>query len=108
MQRVNNTGDQLEGWATYLPDTDFVQSLTSFPPPPAAAMEFESDSAVVVNGALTTYNNVNGGVVVAFESVLDNEVERGRRIERARQAWDLFIRCAIPPLARAHPNARAV
>ena len=90
--RVNNTGDQLEGWAVYLPDTDFVQSFVSFPPPPAAQMQFESDNAVVVNGALTTYNNVNGGVVVAFESQLDNEVERARRIERARQGWDLFIR----------------
>ena len=90
--RVNNTGDTIEGWAVYLPDTDFVQSFTSFPAPPAAQMEFESDNAVVVNGALTTYNNVNGGVVVAFESQLDNEVERARRVERARQGWDLFVR----------------
>ena len=93
--------------------TDFVQSFVSFPPPPAAAIAFESDTAVVVNGALvlfgppaptrscpqplahtapfrrlqTTYNNVGGGVVVALESQLDNEVERGRRVERARQGW---------------------
>ena len=50
--RVNNTGDQLEGWAVYLPDTDFVQSFVNFPAPPAAQQTFESDNAVVVNGAL--------------------------------------------------------
>ncbi|MGZ0213817.1 MAG: hypothetical protein ACKVI4_15195 [Actinomycetales bacterium] len=98
--RVNNTGDQLEGWACYLPDTDYVQSFVNFPAPPAAQAQFQSDNAVVVNGALTTYNNVNGGVVVALESQLDNEVERPRRVERASQAWDLFIRCASTWLVR--------
>lgn len=83
---------RLAGWAVYLPDTDFVQSFVNFPAPPAAQQTFESDNAVVVNGALTTFNNVNGGVVVALESQLDNEVERARRVERARQGWDLFIR----------------
>ena len=36
------TGDQLEGWALYLPDTDYVQSFIDFPPPPAAQVGFDS------------------------------------------------------------------
>lgn len=86
--RVNNQGDQLEGWALYLPDTDFVQSFIDFPPPPAAQVGFDSSTAVVVNGALSAYDP--NTVEVVF-SKLDESVERERRIERARQAWGLFV-----------------
>ena len=47
--RVNNQGDQIEGWALYMPDTDFVQSFIDFPPPPASQVGFDSSTAVVVN-----------------------------------------------------------
>ena len=85
--RVNDQGDQLEGWALYLPDTDFVQSFVDFPAPPASQVGFDSSTAVVVNGALSAYNP--NDVEVIF-SKLDESVEREKRIERARQAWTLF------------------
>ena len=86
--RVNDQGDQIEGWALYLPDTDFVQSFIDFPAPPASQVGFDSATAVVVNGALSAYDPNN--VQVVF-SKLDENVERERRIERARQAWRLFV-----------------
>ena len=87
--RVNNTGDQLEGVGA-LPrqDTDYVQSFIDFPPPPAAQVGFDSSTAVVVNGAFSAYDP--NDVEVVF-SKLDESVERERRIERARQAWTLFV-----------------
>jgi len=86
--RVNNTGDTLEGWAMYLPDTDHVLSFVDFPPPPSSRVGFDSSSAIVVNGALTAFDPDN--VKVLF-SKLDDSVERETRIQRAAQAWRLFI-----------------
>ena len=86
--RVNEQGDQIEGWALYLPDTDFVQSFIDFPPPPASQVGFDSSTAVVVNGAFSAYDP--NSVQVVF-SKLDENVERGKRVERARQAWSLFV-----------------
>jgi hypothetical protein len=97
--RVNNQGDQLEGWALHLPDTDFVQSFIDFPPPPAAQVGFDSSTAVVVNGAFTTLDPQQ--VQVVF-SKLDESVERERREERARQAWGckcLNIKYRCPAIA---------
>ena len=51
-------------------------------------MGFDSSTAVVVNGALSAYDP--NSVEVVF-SKLDESVERERRIERARQAWTLFV-----------------
>ena len=69
-------------------DTDFVQSFIDFPPPPAAQVGFDSATAVVVNGALTAFDP--NTVEIVF-SKLDESVERERRIQRARQAWTLFV-----------------
>ena len=69
-------------------DTDFVQSFIDFPAPPASQVGFDSATAVVVNGAFSAYDPNN--VQVVF-SKLDENVERERRIERARQAWRLFV-----------------
>ena len=87
--RVNNTGDTLEGWAVYLPDTDHVLSFADFSPPPSASAAFDSSSAVVVNGALTAFNPDD--VKIVF-SKLDENVERETRVQRATQAWRLFVR----------------
>lgn len=78
----------MEGWALYLPDTDFVQSHIDFPAPPAARVGFDSSSAVVVNGSLTA---VDPDQVQIVFSKLDASVEFERRVERARQAWRLFV-----------------
>lgn len=86
--RVNNTGDILEGWALYLPDTDHVLSFVDFPPPPAARVGFDSSSAIVVNGALTALDP--DSVKIIF-SKLDDSVQRETRIQRAAQAWRLFM-----------------
>ena len=86
--RVNDPGDQIEGWALYLPDTDFVQSFIDFPPPPASQVGFDSSTAIVVNGLFQT---VSGDDVKVIFSELDDSVERGRRIKRAQQAWRLFM-----------------
>jgi len=86
--RVNDPGDQLEGWALYLPDTDFVQSFIDFPSPPASQVGFDSSTAVVVNGL---FKVVDGNDVQVVFSELDDQVERPRRIKRAQQAWALFM-----------------
>ena len=65
-----------------------AQSFIDFPPPPASQVGFDSSTAVVVNGALTAYDPNDLEVVF---SKLDANVEYARRIERARQAWTLFI-----------------
>lgn len=87
--RVNDQGDQLEGWALYLPDTDFVQSFIDFPPPPAAQVGFDSSTAVVVNAALTGFDQTR--TIIDF-SKLDQSVEMATRVERGAQAWSLFVR----------------
>lgn len=46
----------------------------------------------------TTYNNVNGGVVVLFESQLDSQVENARRVERAMQAWGAHALQSFPTI----------
>lgn len=86
--RVNNSGDLLEGWALYLPDTDHVLQFGDFPAPPSARVGFDSSSAVVVNGALTAFDPED--VKVVF-SKLDESVERETRVKRATQAWRLFV-----------------
>lgn len=86
--RVNNTGDCLEGWALYFPDTDHFLSVIDFPTPPASRVGFDSSSAVVVNGALTAFDLES--VQVVF-SKLDDSVERETRIRRAAQSWRLFV-----------------
>ena len=70
------------------PFASLSQSFIDFPPPPAAQVGFDSSTAVVVNGALSAYDP--NSVEVVF-SKLDESVERERRIERARQAWTLFV-----------------
>lgn len=72
----------------YLPDTDHVLSFIDFPAPPAARVGFDSSSAVVVNGALTALDP--DSVKVVF-SKLDDSVQRELRIQRAAQAWRLFV-----------------
>lgn len=87
--RINNQGDHLEGWVLYLPDSDFVQSFVDFPPPPAAAVGFDSSTAVVINDALALYDMNKLEIIF---SPLDRNVEREQREERARQAWRLFVK----------------
>jgi len=70
------------------PFASLSQSFIDFPPPPAAQVGFDSSTAVVVNGALSAYDP--NSVEVVF-SKLDESVERERRIERAQQAWTLFV-----------------
>ena len=45
---------------------------------------------MVTNGALTTFDNVNGGVVVALEPGCKGE--RAQCTEIGKQAWNLWIR----------------
>jgi len=87
--RVNNAGDQLEGWALYMPDTDFVKSFIDFPAPPSAQVGFDSSTAIVSNGAFTAFDPTDAEVVF---SKLDESVERAKRVERAQQAWRLMVR----------------
>ena len=86
--RVSDDGSELEGWAIYLPDTDFVLDAHDFPAPARGSqVGFDSSTAVVINKA---FFDVDGDAAEVIFSKLDNSVERGRRIERAHQSFNLF------------------
>ena len=85
--RLNDTGDIIEGFGVWLPDSNLVMDMSSFPAPAAARQSFHSTSAIVVNGAFKTFSP--GDLTVEF-STLDNRVERELRVKRGKQAWKLF------------------
>ena len=85
--RLNDAGDIIEGFGVWLPDSNLVMDMSSFPAPAAARQSFHSSSAIVVNGAFKTFSPEN--LTVEF-STLDNRVERELRVKRGKQAWKLL------------------
>ena len=85
--RCNNDGSQMEGWALYLPDTDYVISFVDMAMP-AKHYEgtFDSYSAIVCNGAMSAFSEAEN----RLESLLDRTVETETRLARAEASWKLF------------------
>ncbi len=100
--RVNESGDQLLGWAAVFPDTDFAIEFTNFPPPPASAVGFDSSTAVVVNNQ---FREFDAQQIVPQFSVLDTAVEYETRVKRGQSAWELF---ALDAVARSNATVESI